>query len=489
MLKLKDKVLFSMEVENSKLTRTEQLCYSSIKAGIQRLCDIKTWPRPAAARRLRVGFDFYYDDLKDIQEENDLIQHLASDEEIQSIYFGQSGRSESWVLHEFWQLLLLKIIPETEGMEPSKRVFQKWFKRFVKELYSPNAIWRMVDTVTGLNLSGKRLNLDEYTYLESKPAHSLGPDVWGLQMYPLEGRLIPDDWTTVGLDKAVIITTMRIPKSKYAGSDMPYPHLTKDIERHNAIIDAIRLTKSGSPHLHCYARFQVSNFPLSTPLAYCREGRTLGLYENETLLDKSDFFSVRNIWRDLMSTKYKDTWPSSKLNPMDIAFGGFSRSYEIRNWLDIIVDLTIALESLFGPSDNQELRHRISLRVAWLLSRGDRAGSTKLKDRVYDCVRTMYDIRSRRVHGDVPKDSDIHKWVQTLSGSKYDRYDASEERRLGMLALESCRNIVRNALRACMKLQKQDASGPHWPLPDNFDLNLIIPRQRKIWQKAAGIRK
>jgi len=151
--------------------------------------------------------------------------------------------------------------------------------------------------------------------------------------------------------------------------------------------------------------------------------------------------------------------------------------------------LTIALESLFGPSDNQELRHRISLRAAWLLSRSDRESPAKLKDKVYDCVRTMYAIRSCRVHGDIPKDSEIHKWVQTLSGSKYDRYDGAEERRLGGLALESCRGIVRNALRACMKLQKQDAAGPHWPLPDNFDQNLIIPRQRKIWQKAAGIRK
>ena len=120
-------------VEKSKLARTEQLCYSSIKAGIKRLYEINTWPRPAAARRLRVGFDFYRDDLKDIQEVNDLIEHLISDGEIKSIYFGKSGRSESWILYEFWELLLLKILPETEGMEPRNHVFQKWFRRFVGE--------------------------------------------------------------------------------------------------------------------------------------------------------------------------------------------------------------------------------------------------------------------------------------------------------------------------------------------------------------------
>jgi len=100
----------------------------------------------------------------------------------------------------------------------------------------------------------------------------------------------------------------------------------------------------------------------------------------------------------------------------------------------------------------------------------------------------MYDIRSRRVHGDIPKDSKMHKWIQKLSGSKYDKYNGAEERKLIELALESCHDIVRNALRACMKLRKLDAAGPHWPLPDEFDQNLLIPVQRERWQNAAGIR-
>ena len=156
-------VFASVLVDKSKLARTEQLCYASVKAGIKRLCDIKTWPRPAAARRLRVGFDFYRDDLKDIPEVNDLLGHLMSDEEIKQIYFGQSGRSESWVLYEFWELLLLKILPETEGMQPNKHIFQKWYRRFIAELYSPTAVWRIVDTVTGLNLCAKELHLDQAT--------------------------------------------------------------------------------------------------------------------------------------------------------------------------------------------------------------------------------------------------------------------------------------------------------------------------------------
>jgi hypothetical protein len=474
---------------SSRLSISEELCYSSIKAGIKRLCDIKTWPRPHAARRLRVGYDFYRDQMKNIQEVNDLIEYLASDDDIKSIYFAQSGRSEHWVLYEFWELLLLRMLSEIEGIAPSRRIFQKWFRRFFKELYSPIAVWRIVDTVTGLSLRGNELNLDEATTLISRPAHHLPSNIWGPQQYPLEGRLIPYNWLSVGLDKAVIVTTVRIPKCQYAGSCMPYPHLTMDIERSIAVIDAIRLTKSGAPRLHCYTKFHVSHFPLYTPLAFCRDDGNLRLYEDEAILDRSDFLRVRNTWRELMNTKYKDIEPTiSKLTPMDTAFGGFSRSYEMRSWLDNIVDLTIALESLFGPKDNQELRHRISLRAAWLLSGDDGEGQARLKNKIYDYVRTMYDIRSCRVHGDIPKDSEIRKWVQTLSGLKYDRHDRAEKGRLIELALESGRDIVRNALLACMNLQKLDPTGPQWPLPDDFDQNIVIPGQRKVWQKAAGIR-
>ena len=191
-------VLSGEVVDNSRLSITEQLCYSSIIAGIKRLRDIQTWPRPDAARRLRVGFDFYRDDLKDIQEVNDLIQHLASDKDLESIYSRQSGRSWSGALYKFWELLLLRILPETEGMEPDKRIFQKWFRRFVSELYSPVAVWRTVDTITGLNLLGKELNFDQATALISKPAYGLASKVWGPHQYPLEGQLIPNNWSAVG---------------------------------------------------------------------------------------------------------------------------------------------------------------------------------------------------------------------------------------------------------------------------------------------------
>lgn len=471
-----------MHIQDEKIAKLEQLCRSSLESSITKLCEIGTWPRPPAARRLRSGYDFSHGDLQNVQEVNNLIQHLASDDEIKSIYFGESSTPDLWIFYEFWERLLLKILRETEGISLSKRVFHKWFKKFVKELYSDTAVWRTVDTITGLNLRGGKLTFDQATVLTSIPGYSFLDIIWGQEQY------FQDDWTGVGLDKATIITTVRIPKYQYAGSHQPYPHLTKHIERSLAVMDAIRLSKPGVPRLHCHAMVHLSYFPLSEPFAYCDHEGDHGMYEKETILDRSDFRGIRNLWRELMDTRYIDHLPKrSKLNAMDTAFARFSKTYKRQNWLDDITDLTIALESLFSPKDNQELSHRISLRAAWLLSLGgrDNEDSVKVKNKIYDRIRTMYDIRSFRVHGGIPKEKDIRKWVQTLSGIKYDESKYSE---LLEVALESARDIVRKAIRACAKLAKLEADGPHWPLPKNFDENIVIAGQRRIWQKAAGIK-
>lgn len=465
-----------------ELSTTEQLCHASIDAGVKRLCEIGVWPRPPAARRLRAGYDFYYRDLESIQEANNLVQHLASDNEIKTTYFSQSSAPELWILYDYWMRLLLNILCETEGRLISKGVFCKWFKRFIKELYSDTAVWRTVDTVTGLIVCDGELRFDQATALTSIPAYNLRGALLGQERY------FTEDWRPSGHDKATIITTVKVAKRQYAGLLDPPPHLLSSTERSLAVIEAVRLIKPGAPRLHCHAMAHLSNFPLSDPLAYCdREGK-IGLYEREAILEKLDFRNVMHLWRELMNTKYADRLPrQSKLSAMDTALARFSNTYKLRNWLDRILDLTIALESLFGPRDNQELKHRIALRAAWLLSsdKKDDEDSEKATNRIYNSIRTMYDIRSCRAHGGIPKDNEIRKWVQTLSRVKY---DDSKYWEILEVALESARDIVRKAIKACTALGRLGPDGPHWPLPKNFDENIVICGQRRVWQKAAGIK-
>jgi hypothetical protein len=98
----------------------------------------------------------------------------------------------------------------------------------------------------------------------------------------------------------------------------------------------------------------------------------------------------------------------------------------------------------------------------------------------------MYDIRSSVVHGRTPKENKIRKWIQTLSGVKYDESKSHAEQL--EVALESARDIVRKAIRACMKLSKLGANGPHFPFPSKFDEHIVTAGQQRIWQKAASIK-
>lgn len=477
-------------MDTDTLAVLRKKCYLSLTAGIKRLCEIETWPRPRAARRLRVGHDFYRNQMEGIPELDDFIEHLSSDVNIRSNYFMEPDKPENWRLYGFWELLLLRLLPETDGTVLKRDVFNKWFNIFIKELYEPTAIWRTIQCVSGLTLNVNQLHLDDCTVLMKRPGFGSMPSLWGNQVFLEEGYFEPEGWGATGRDKAIIVITVRLPKKDYAFSDSPPPHLTKDIERSAALIDAIRLNESGVPRLHCYAQVHLSRFPLDEPLSFTHRDGIATLYETETSLGTTSLFQIKRIWKDLMATRYAESWPSlRKPNRLDVALSGFSRSYELRSWLDNIVDLTIAMESLFGPRDDKELSHRISLRAAWLLSPIAQKSTGTAENRIYKCVRVMYDIRSNRVHGDIPSDSNIHKWIQILSGSEYEKHDRAAERRLLGQALESARAIVRTAIRACMELQKlTEKDGPHWPFSRDFDQNILLQGRQRIWQKAAKIK-
>lgn len=468
-------------MENEKVQKIEQLCRSSISAAITKLCEVRTWPRPPRARKLRVGYDFYRNELQDIQEVNSLITHLLSDDTLKSIYCDRLSSPELGILYEYWEQLLLKILRETNGTSLTNRVFKKWFRRFLKELYSETAVWRSVDTITGLTMNATKLVFDNATVLTSISGFRLGHVIWGEDWYT------PDAWSGVGLDKATIVTTVSIPKREYSPFVHPPPSLTKHIERHLSAIEAIWLTKSGAPRIHCHVQFQLSDFPVAEPFAYCKHEGEPRLYENKTVLNRSDFKTVRTLWQERMSTRNLPR--DARSNAMDTAYERFFRAYSRnQNWFDTIVDLAIALESLFSPDERQELKHRISLRAAWLLSSDEQVDQDTggVSNRIYNLVRTIYDIRSSRVHGGMPKESEIRKWIQTLSGVEYDQ---SKDSQLLELALESARELVRKAIMACLKLSKLEGAGPKWPFPEGFDENIISAGQRYIWQKAAGIRR
>lgn len=476
-----------MQVSLSELSRLQELCLKSIETAIKTLCEVGSWPRPVRARVLRIGHDFYGDDLRGIKEIDEFIDSLASQEKIKSMYLSDNGdKSYLW---SYWIRLLVNILTETEGISVSKPVFRKWFKRFVNELYTDTAVWRAIDTIEGLVLVGKEFRLDEFTTLTSVPGDRFESMVTKHDNCFNARDFLDSEWENAfPFGKATLVTTIKIDKRKYKGSYYPiWPAtpLLNERGRAFAAIAAIRLAKPGSPSLHCHALFQISYFPLVEPLGYPVSRNSFRLYEEDTTIDKTDYHTIRSVWKELVKTGYgqPENLPRSTPNRMDIARGRFFRSYEIQNWFENLLDLTIALEALFQPTENEELSHRIALRCTWLLT-NDTRNEESGHDRTYDCVRTMYKLRSALVHGSHPKEKDVKKWISILTGTEY---VTSKDWELRELAVESARDIVRRSIRACMRLSESPSNDMHWPLPDDFDHYIAMPGQQKQWQRAAGI--
>lgn len=461
-------------MQGRQLSELKKLSRMSLEAGIVRLRDVGAWPLPPAARKLP---EVNYNDFKDIPALDKLIELLASDDKIASTYAHASSPSEWWRYFRLWERLFVCVLKETEDMAIEDDVFAKWYGKFVAELYTEVAVWRTIDTVTGLILCASNLQLDKFTSLTSTPG-------WDLDLLVDGQDLDFHDGFPGGLDKATIVTTLTIPKKDYAGSDFAYPHLLR-IERSPAVLAAIRLLKPGTPRLHCHVTVQLSDCPLITPLSYCRADGLPLLYEEATTLETPDLQKVVELWHELMDTRYAKHLPMrSRIDPMSMAMGRFSRSYELQSWLDDIVDLTIALESLFRPAQNpqQEISYRIAMYASWLLGVDARDSAN-----VFDRVRTMYEIRSSTVHGGTPAERKMERWLQKLAGVPYDpatqsRYELVEP------ATESARDVVRRAIWACTRLSKLGHDGPRWPFPKDFDKTIVKPTERELWQKAAGVK-
>ncbi len=460
-----------------KQAQTRELCFLAVKAAINTLIEVGTWPRPPAAKELRPGFDFYYKDIEDTPEVQEFIQYLATDQDIQSIYIDDPSNPPLWVFYQYWQRLLLEVLSETEGVIPNRRIFGKWFGRFLKELYSDSIKQVIVNTVSGLKLEVPRLKLDKETTLTSFSA-----TYWWQKILRDYNYDVLSKWDSFHRDEASIVTTKSISKLTYRGRTHPSIKMS-DIIRHSTIIEAIRLTCAGVPRMHCTVDFQLGSFPLNDPFAYTyREGEQ-DIYENTAILQPKDLKRIKRVWSDWVDSEAQKGVPIQ----MNTAYNRFISSYDPKNLLECVLDLTIALESLFSPVENQELSHRIALRVAWLLGLEYKEADASISgNRIYKVVRKMYDIRSKMVHGGPIKQKEVSKWIEVLSGKKA---DSASEGDLSEQAKEGARSIVRKAINACSTLFYKKGSGPEWPFPDDFDVNIVTPRQRQLWQKLAGIRK
>ncbi|MBA2681520.1 MAG: hypothetical protein H0U76_24360 [Ktedonobacteraceae bacterium] len=169
----------------------------------------------------------------------------------------------------------------------------------------------------------------------------------------------------------------------------------------------------------CYPLNQVRQFP--SPFS---------TYE----LHESDIAPLQALVKVLQQVRSAQSRGVSALyGDLSVGLRRFNQSYERRIPEDQIIDLTIALESTLLADRNEELTYRLAVRGAALLADAEIPWEPR-KSRAL--LTTMYDVRSRIVHGGLQlSDKDNLKKIRNLGMQSKD-------------FLQQCEQIVRDVLKA-----------------------------------------
>jgi len=480
-------------LDSVETTMLKQLCLSSIQAAVNKLCEVGAWPRPKRSRILQIGRDIYEEEFDDLVEFKSLIDFLASQENIKSMYLDERFETFSRrILRDYWLRFLLNVLADTNGEIVSERTFTKWFKRFVKELYCETDLWRAIYVFDGMELNGNSFQLDKFTRLMPASEGTLKSLIPWHESIPWYDRyfslpeILNTDKSLSSNGNAILVITKKLPK-EYHGSPWPAGRDFDSRERAFSALAAIRLTQPGSVYMEFWGEFKVSKFRVLDPIGLdAKPDFGLRSCEYKVNVKENDFYQIRSVWKELMNSGYAKFKPKRQSPPtrMEIAQDRFFKSYEANDWYESLLDLTIALEALFNPQDKDELRHRIAMRCAWLLDTG---GNTSLKtnnNNLFDSIRTLYDLRSNIVHGGTPSKKNIERMIKNAAKNTS---DSKSDWELGEAAVEIARDITRHAIGACSNLGKLPTGGPHWPFEDGFDQSMIVSSEQKRWQKAAGV--
>lgn len=148
------------------------------------------------------------------------------------------------------------------------------------------------------------------------------------------------------------------------------------------VIRLMRLFKEGNICMPLEYYYFVDN---NRPKSFMRMGTNLYVSQELYTLESSE---IPDLQRFIQNTKlpFKESF-------LQLAFENFELSYQTHNMNLSFLSLMISLETLFHPSDQGELRYRISRNTAVLLGNEKEDSETVFRE-----IKDLYDKRSKVVH-------------------------------------------------------------------------------------------
>ena len=118
------------------------------------------------------------------------------------------------------------------------------------------------------------------------------------------------------------------------------------------------------------------------------------LFGNSVKAGQSEIDKAKCLYRDLINLNSKTQ------GKLKIAINRWIKSKTRQTPKDRIIDLAIAFEALYLPTDNNELTFKLSVRASWYLADGKEDREVLLA-----VFKEFYKFRSRVVHGGEPKEN------------------------------------------------------------------------------------
>jgi hypothetical protein len=159
---------------------------------------------------------------------------------------------------------------------------------------------------------------------------------------------------------------------------------------------------------------------------------------------------------------------------LEMAVLKFTESFAPKQWFEKIVDLATALEATLSGTDKTDVTLRICTRAAHILST-----DTDQPTAIYGDVKSLYDMRSRLVHGSVILQKELDKWLLAVSSVSKDQ---SPRMRIEF-AVDRLRDLVRRSILVRLLLN----SDGRWPLrgdPPPLDQLFTDAHTAEDWRTA-----
>lgn len=162
------------------------------------------------------------------------------------------------------------------------------------------------------------------------------------------------------------------------------------VETTTRVLGAVRLVTDHTAHVLFTQQTRYGFLERRREISFPQTPKPLAIGANHFVIDDHLASELVSIWKRLET--------SDLAADVNLPFRRWFGAADRLNDADRLIDYWIAFESLFSPDSTQEVKFRVSLRIAAYLGE-----TSDEREAIYEDMRHSYDWRSAVVHGTKPK--------------------------------------------------------------------------------------